>query len=97
MAEVSGMDYEAVLKAAQNFDEAGSKLKKVDIALEAALRVLQTTFFTNLVGGAVVASYIRSLQGPIQELANKCTEMSGDLQKTVQDTRERDSEVSNLF
>lgn len=84
------MDYEAVLAAAAGFENAGELLKRVSVALEAALRILQVAAFVGIVGAAVIANYINNLKPRVDKLAGTCTEMAGDLRDAERITREKD-------
>lgn len=97
MANVQQMDYEEVAKAADGFENAHNMLVKVSTALEAALRILQTTAFIGYVGRTAVMSYINNIKPRIDKLAATCREMSGDLREAIRITREKDSAAISDF
>lgn len=97
MANVSQMDYEAVIKAADGFENASNLLAKVALALEAAMRILQVTAFIGLVGGTAVERYLANIKPKVDALSAKFKEMSGDLREVVRVTREKDQQAAGEF
>jgi hypothetical protein len=47
------------------------------------IMTLKTTAFIGLVGGAAVAQFLEMIKPHIENLAEKCEEISGDLDKSV--------------
>lgn len=83
MAGTTKMEKDAVRRMAGNFDAAGDVLRGVDMALEAAIQLLNTTAFVGMVGGAAVAQYLNAIQPRVKNLSTTCTEMSQKLNDAV--------------
>jgi hypothetical protein len=77
-----------VEQIAGSFEQFGSTLKTVAQVLENLIRILDTTAFIGLVGGAVIARYLEQLQPQIEQLAKLCEELSEDAMREVRQARE---------
>lgn len=77
------MDTDRVSQMAKGFETAGTVLKKVSQVLEVQMRILDTTAFIGAVGGAAVSRYLDVLKPQIDQLAQKCDEVSADLNRSV--------------
>lgn len=95
--ELSQMDYEAVERVAKGFKDSGVLLQGIDKAIDALLLMLRTTSFVGLISAAMLESYTNSVQTELNKLVDIFNEMSGDLSKTVQATRERDEQIGTKF
>lgn len=77
------MDVPAVRDMAKNFGTIGEVLNTVAKVLEALVLILKTTAFIGLVGGYAVAQFIDSIKPHIEQMAEKCEELSKDLGASV--------------
>lgn len=77
------MDTEAVRGMAKTFGTIGDILRTVAKTLESLMMVLKTTAFIGMVGGYAVAKYIETMKPPIEEMSEKCEELSKDLDASV--------------
>lgn len=90
MADKMQMNYEAVLSAASGFENAGELLKKVSVALEAVIRILQTLAFIGMFSARLAEHYFNNVKPAVDKLAATCTEMAQDLRDVERITRESD-------
>ncbi|MDJ0754993.1 MAG: type VII secretion target [Ardenticatenaceae bacterium] len=88
------MDTDAVRNFSKNFGTISEVLFGVSKAMETLSTVLKATAFVGLVGGYAVAQVIDQIQPRIEELAEKCEEISGDLDASV-DAYERGDELGS--
>lgn len=77
------MDVPAVRDMAKTFQTISEVLRAVDKALEAIVTFLKVTAFIGLVGGTVVIQFIEMIRPYIQNMADKCEELSTDLDASV--------------
>lgn len=77
------MDTSAVRDMAKSFSIIGEVLGAVSKALQGLAMVLKTTAFIGLVGGTAVLMFIERIQPPMQQLSEKCEEISKDLDASV--------------
>ena len=77
------MDVPAVRNMAKAFGTISEVLQGVVKVLEMLIMTLKTTAFIGLVGGAAVAQFLEMIKPHIEDLAEKCEEISGDLDKSV--------------
>jgi hypothetical protein len=77
------MDVPAVRGMAKSFGTISEVLQNVVKVLEMLIMTLKTTAFIGLVGGAAVAQFLEMIKPHIENLAEKCEEISGDLDKSV--------------
>jgi hypothetical protein len=94
MAEGVFMDVDAVRNFSKNFNNISQVLKGVSRTLEMLMNTLRATAFIGLVGGAVVAQYIEFIKPQIDQMADKCEELSGDLSASA-DAYERGDELGS--
>lgn len=77
------MDIPAVRSFSKTFNTISETLETVSKALEALANILKATAFIGLVGGMAVVHFIEMVQPPIEEMAEKCAEISQDLSAAV--------------
>ncbi len=83
MAEEVYIDIPAVRDMSKSFDTIGDVLQGVAKALEALANILKATAFIGLVGGFAVLMVIEQVKPYIEEIAEKCAELSKDLTASV--------------
>lgn len=86
------MDVPAVRNMSKSFDTISDVLNTVNKVLETLVTILKTTAFIGLVGGYAVAQYIEMFRPHIEEMAEKCAELSTDLSASV-DAYERGDQL----
>lgn len=86
------MDVPAVRDFSKKFQEISETLTRVVNVLNTLSNVLKTTAFIGLVGGAAVQMFIDLVKPYIEQVANKCAELSTDLTASV-DAFERGDEL----
>lgn len=91
------MDTDRVEEIAKDFSTMADVLWAVSKALEALMRILQTTAFIGLVGGYAVERYIAYIKPKIENLAQYCEEISSDLSFAVQAFINGDEEGASRF
>lgn len=91
------MNVPEVRTMAKNFGAVGEVLSMVSKVLEALMLILKTTAFIGLVGGYAVANYIESIKPHIDRLAEKCEELMGDINASVDAYEAGDMQGANLF
>lgn len=72
-----------VRKLAKKFGEISSLMKKVSKILGHLVNVLKATAFIGFVGGAAVIQFIERVKPRIDQVAQKCAELSKDLTASV--------------
>lgn len=77
------MDVPAVRDMAKAFGTISEVLQNVVKVLEMLIMTLKTTAFIGLVGGAAVAQFLEMIKPHIENLAEKCEEINGDLDKSA--------------
>jgi len=77
------MKPDEVKNIAKGLEAVAGVLKIVSAVLEAQMYILRATAFIGLVGGLAVERYIASIKPPIDQLAKRLTELSGDVNKSV--------------
>ena len=88
------MDTDAVRGMAKTFGTIGEVLNAVNKTLQTLSNVLKATAFIGLVGGYAVAQYIDTIRPQIEDIAEKCEELDGDLKASV-DAYERGDELGS--
>ena len=88
MADEVYMDIPAVRNMAKTFGSIGEVLDAVNKVLEGLLMILRVTAFIGLVGGFALMNFIEMVKPHIEEMAEKCQELMGDLNQSV-DSYER--------
>jgi hypothetical protein len=86
------MDVPAVREFSTKFQQINETLTQVVKVLNTLSTVLKTTAFIGLVGGAAVAHFIDTIKPYIEQVAEKCAEISKDLTASV-DAFERGDEL----
>jgi hypothetical protein len=84
MADEVYMDIPAVRNMAKTFGSIGEVLDAVNKVLEGLLMILRVTAFIGLVGGFALMHFIEMVKPHIEEMAEKCQELMGDLNKSVE-------------
>ena len=82
MAQVY-MDIPAVQGMAKKFEEIGHKVQQISKAMAMAIVVLKSAAFVGAVGGAVYAAFLERLKPRLDQYADKCAELSKDLESAV--------------
>lgn len=77
------MDTDAVRNMSKRFADICEILRTVSKVLEALSLMLKTTAFVGLVGGAVAQMVIDQFKPKVDDLAEKCEEISKDLDASV--------------
>ena len=77
------METERVMQMSKAFGTASDILKRVSQVLEIQMRILDTTAFIGNVGGTAVARYLETIKPQIDQLSQKCEEISMDLDRAV--------------
>lgn len=83
MAEEVYMEPDLVRAISKGFGNFASVLKVVSTVLEIQMMILKTTAFIGNVGGAAVERYLSVIKPRIDELAQKCEEISQDVEVSV--------------
>jgi uncharacterized protein YukE len=97
MTEEIFMDVPAVRNVATRFGEMGETLQGVNKAMEAAIAMLKASAFVGLFGNYAYAQYLEQLQPIVEDYANKCVEMSGDLQASAEAYERGDAAGATKF
>jgi hypothetical protein len=92
MANEVFMDTDAVRGMSKRFDDISDVLKGVAKALETLATILKTTAFIGLVGGLALLHIIETVKPHVEQMADKCAELSVDLSASV-DAYERGDEL----
>lgn len=96
-AQVVEMKPDAVRGFARQFDTFSDVLKSVAKVLEGLLMLLRTTAFIGLVGGFAVMHFIEMIKPQIEQLAEKCSEMSRDLMASAAAYERGDAQGATKF
>ena len=97
MADEVYMDVPAVRDMAKGFGTIGDVLDAVAKVLEGLATLLKATAFIGLVGGAIVLQFIELIKPHIEEMAEKCQELMGDLGAAVDAYERGDSQGATRF
>jgi uncharacterized protein YukE len=97
MTEEIFMDVPAVRNVATRFGEMGETLQGVNKAMEAAIAMLKASAFVGLFGNYAYAQYLEQLQPIVEDYANRCVEMSGDLQASAEAYERGDAAGATKF
>ena len=97
MAEEIFMDVPAVRNVASRFGEMGETLQGVNQAMEAAITMLKASAFVSMFSTYAYAQYLEQLQPIVEDYANKCAEMSGDLQASAEAYERGDAAGATKF
>lgn len=91
------MDTEAVGNISEGFGTAADVLQSVSKALEVAMQTLRATAFIGLVGGLAVERYLSAIKPQIDNLAEYCQEINGDLKAAIEHFENGDEEGASRF
>ena len=91
------MDTDAVRAIAKKFQELGELLENVSSKLEMLMNRLKMTAFMGLVGGYAVIAFIQTIKPQIDRMAQKCEELHGDLNQSVDAYERGDAEGATRF
>lgn len=91
------MDLNRVRNFSGMFGQIGEVLQTVTKVLEGLCMTLKTTAFIGMVGGAVVARFLEMIKPHIENIAEKCGELSQDLDNSAQAVEDCDTDIANRF
>lgn len=91
------MDIPAVRGFSDKFQNVGEILDGVSTTMEALMTTLKMTAFIGNVGGTAVANFLEQLKPVIDELAEKCREMSRDLADSATAYENEDAATSRYY
>lgn len=91
------MDYDPVRQKANQFSTISETLKTVVQTLEGISNMLKSNWFLGMCGGFALAAYIDSLKPQIDQMAEKCAEISQDMLTAAQKAQEGDADGADLF
>ena len=97
MATEVFMDIPAVENLSKAFRTFHDVLSAVEKALTALSAVLKATAFISFGGTAAVAQYIDQIKPNVKRLADKMTELSGDITSAIRAYRDGDFSGSKRF
>lgn len=97
MAQEIYMDIPAVENISKRLQDTSDVLKAVSNALEIGMTILKTTALVGLVGGTALAIFLDALKPIIDELAEKCTEISGDVAASARAFANGDAQGATRF
>lgn len=91
------MDTQAVRGLSKNFATISNILRTVSSTLQRLIMILKVTAFVGLVGGAAVLQYMEMIKPQVDQLAEKCDELSKDLTAAVNAYEREDKEGATRF
>lgn len=91
------MDVPAVRDISKGFSTISDVLKNVAKMLEVLTNILKTTAFIGLVGGYAVAQFIDMIRPHIEDMSEKCEELSKDLSASVDAYERGDQQGATRF
>lgn len=91
------MDVPEVAKIAKTINTVGQVLKTVAKVLEVLSTTLKATAFIGLVGGYAVAQYIDQFRPQIEKMAEKCIEITQDVNTAIKNFQNQDFTASGRF
>lgn len=91
------MDVPAVRGFSKSFQDISEVLTRVLQVLDMLTNILKTTAFIGMVGGAAVAQFIDSIKPYIEQVAEKCSELSSDLTTSVDAFERGDAQGAARF
>ena len=97
MAEEVFMDIPVVQRMADSFGSFSDTLKSVNKTLEAGMNMLKATAFVGLVGGTALEKYVGVIKPNVEKLAEKMTELQGDINGAIKAFRDGDYTGSRRF
>ena len=83
MANEVFMNVPDVRNVAKTFKTIGESLETVIKVMEGIIMALKAVAFMGLVGAYAVAQYLQQIKPEIKKMADKCVELSGDLNTSV--------------
>ena len=86
-----------VAKIAKTINTVGQVLKTVAKVLEVLSTTLKATAFIGLVGGYAVAQYIDQFRPQIEKMAEKCIEITQDVNTAIKNFQNQDFTASGRF
>ncbi|MCA0351302.1 MAG: hypothetical protein LCH85_04840 [Chloroflexi bacterium] len=86
-----------VAKIAKTINTVGQVLKTVAKVLEVLSTTLKATAFIGLVGGYAVAQYIDQFRPQIEKMAEKCIEITQDVNTAIKNFQNQDFSASGRF
>ncbi len=86
-----------VAKIAKTINTVGQVLKTVCKVLEVLSTTLKATAFIGLVGGAAIANYIDQQRPLIEKMAEKCIEITQDVNTAIKNFQNQDFTASGRF
>jgi hypothetical protein len=97
MADEVYINVPAVRDMARSFGTISEVLTTVNKVLEALSTTLKVTAFIGLVGGAAVAQFIDMIRPHIEQMAEKCQELNGDLNASLDAYERGDQQGATRF
>ncbi|KPL91867.1 type VII secretion target [Herpetosiphon geysericola] len=91
------MNVGPVQQIAKTINTVGQVLKTVAKVLEVLSTTLKATAFIGLVGGAAVANYIDQFRPQIEKMAEKCIEITQDVNTAIKNFQNQDFTASGRF
>lgn len=91
------MEVSAVTQISKTVNTVGQVLKTVAKVLEVLSTTLKATAFIGLVGGAAVANYIDQFRPQIEKMAEKCIEITKDINTAIKNFQNQDFTASGRF
>lgn len=91
------MDIPAVENISKRFEGISETLVAVETVLEMLSTTLKATAFVGLVGNLAVAQFIDSIRPHIEQMAEKCAELSSDVEAAVRAYERNDAQGSTRF
>jgi len=95
--QVTEMEIPVVRGMAKRFGTISDVLKTVSKTLEAIGNGLKFLSFIGVVGAAMAIHFIETIRPPIDQLSQKCSELSGDLGASVEAFARGDAEGKTKF
>ena len=77
------MDTDRMKVVARGFDNVGSVLKVVSMALEAAIMALKAASFISLGATAWLERYLSNIKPKVDTLGKKCDELGEDINQSI--------------
>lgn len=97
MADEVYMNIPAVRGIAQQCQQFSETLNRVNTALGSIADMLRASAFFGLVGNAALASYIDAYRPRVERMANKCAELSQDLNASITAYENGDQQGATRF
>jgi hypothetical protein len=91
------MDVPAVRGVAKTCQQVGEVLAKANQTMEGLVTLLRTTAFMGLVGGLALAQFMDSIRPYIEQVSQKCLELSSDLNTSIDAYQNGDQQGATRF